>query len=423
MVLRLDDTDVERNTEASVQSIFEGLRWLGSELGRRVQAVRTAWRCTAQRPKPSSPRASPIATSRPRTRAKDDAVRLRRAPGSSTPACAKCHAKRATAAPPRASRLRCAIACRAARIAVLRFTDGVYGEQSKLADEVEDFALLRSDGMPTYHLASCVDDADLRISHIIRGQDHLTNTFKHLLIFEALGAGGRPSSRIFRCWSRPMAPSCQSANTAPWSASPLIATPDSCPRLSSIFSACSAGRRRTIASSSPSTSSPRLFTLEGVNRANAVVNFTERRSLRSQGRVAECRAYSRAAGGAAQPRLRRSSTGRPACLARKAARRHAAHSRAHQVVARGVGAADFFFVDELAPYDPAELIPQKGRCGAWRARALKRPLEVLRDHGFRSRFARSGAARGRGFARPEGRADVPAHPGRRVRTQERAAAF
>jgi len=77
----------------------------------------------------------------------------------------------------------------------LRFTDAVYGEQSKLADEVEDFALLRSDGFPTYHLASCVDDADLRISHIIRGQDHLTNTFKHLLIFEALGVR-RPSSPI-----------------------------------------------------------------------------------------------------------------------------------------------------------------------------------------------------------------------------------
>ena len=54
---------------------------------------------------------------------------------------------------------------------------------------MEDFALLRSDGMPTYHLASCVDDADLGISHIIRGQDHLTNTFKHLLIFEALSLG------------------------------------------------------------------------------------------------------------------------------------------------------------------------------------------------------------------------------------------
>ena len=57
----------------------------------------------------------------------------------------------------------------------------------KAAADIEDFALLRSDGMPTYHLASCADDADLRISHIIRGQDHLSNTFKHVLIFEAAG--------------------------------------------------------------------------------------------------------------------------------------------------------------------------------------------------------------------------------------------
>jgi len=70
----------------------------------------------------------------------------------------------------------------------VHFTDAVYGEQIKSAADIEDFALLRSDGMPTYHLASCADDADLRITHIIRGQDHLTNTFKHVLIFEAAGA-------------------------------------------------------------------------------------------------------------------------------------------------------------------------------------------------------------------------------------------
>jgi glutamyl-tRNA synthetase len=68
------------------------------------------------------------------------------------------------------------------------FRDAVYGEQIKSTADIEDFALLRSNGMPTYHLASCADDADLRISHIIRGQDHLTNTFKHVLIFEAAGA-------------------------------------------------------------------------------------------------------------------------------------------------------------------------------------------------------------------------------------------
>ena len=72
--------------------------------------------------------------------------------------------------------------------------------------------------MPTYHLASCADDVDLRISHIIRGQDHLSNTYKHVLIFERLGkapALSRRSSRIFRCWSRPTDRSSPSAATVP----------------------------------------------------------------------------------------------------------------------------------------------------------------------------------------------------------------
>ena len=63
----------------------------------------------------------------------------------------------------------------------------MYGPQSKLTADIEDFALLRSNGMPTYHLASCADDIDLKITHIIRGQDHLSNTFKHILIFQAAG--------------------------------------------------------------------------------------------------------------------------------------------------------------------------------------------------------------------------------------------
>ena len=97
----------------------------------------------------------------------------------------------------------------------MRFADAVYGEQAKSTADIEDFALLRTDGMPTYHMASCADDADLRISHIIRGQDHLTNTFKHILIFEAAGAACR-SSRTCRCWSRPTAPSSPSASTDRW---------------------------------------------------------------------------------------------------------------------------------------------------------------------------------------------------------------
>ena len=69
---------------------------------------------------------------------------------------------------------------------VVAFKDLVYGDQSCKIEDMEDFALLRGDGSATYHLASCVDDVELEISHVIRGQDHLTNTFKHILIFEAL---------------------------------------------------------------------------------------------------------------------------------------------------------------------------------------------------------------------------------------------
>ncbi len=186
MVLRLDDTDVERNTEASVQSIFEGLRWLGLDWDEEYkQSERLALH--RRRPRPSSPRALPIATSRRPTRATTDQSSSQGAwlfnPGMRELSREESD-RRAAAGEPFALRYRVP----RGEDRTLRFVDGVYGAQSKLADEVEDFALLRSDGMPTYHLASCVDDADLRISHIIRGQDHLTNTFKHLLIFEGLGA-------------------------------------------------------------------------------------------------------------------------------------------------------------------------------------------------------------------------------------------
>ena len=189
MVLRLDDTDVERNTEASVQSIFEGLRWLGLDWDEEYkQSERLALHRQTGR---SDLRQGPgLSRLHARARGLTEAEYVLRA---GRLALQSRHARtfpRRERPPRRRGRAVRAALSRAPRPTgprTLRFVDGVYGAQSKLADEVEDFALLRSDGMPTYHLASCVDDADLRISHIIRGQDHLTNTFKHLLIFEGLG--------------------------------------------------------------------------------------------------------------------------------------------------------------------------------------------------------------------------------------------
>jgi glutamyl-tRNA synthetase len=59
---------------------------------------------------------------------------------------------------------------------------------SKKAEDIQDFAIVRSDGSPIFHIANVVDDIDQRVTHIIRGDDHVENTFKHICIFRALGA-------------------------------------------------------------------------------------------------------------------------------------------------------------------------------------------------------------------------------------------
>ena len=185
MILRIDDTDVERNTEQSEQSIFEGLKWL--ELGWDEEYRQSERLGLHQQPWPSDPREgaglSRLHAGRGRrrevARREHVAVQSRYARMSREESDRRAAAGRAVRHPlPRAARDRSATSGSAI---------AVYGEQSKSTADIEDFALLRSNGLPTYHMASCADDIDLRISQIIRGQDHLTNTFKHVLIFEAAG--------------------------------------------------------------------------------------------------------------------------------------------------------------------------------------------------------------------------------------------
>ena len=183
MVLRVDDTDVERNTEASLTSIFEGLRWLGLgwdeeyKQSERLALHRQMAEAIFQKGlayRDFTPAPAEKAESKGGWQFNPGMRELSKEESD----------RRASAGEPFALRFRVPRDSEQ----LVKFKDAVYGEQSKSTADIEDFALLRSDGMPTYHLASCADDADLRISHIIRGQDHLTNTFKHVLIFEAAGA-------------------------------------------------------------------------------------------------------------------------------------------------------------------------------------------------------------------------------------------
>ena len=186
MILRIDDTDVERNTEASLNSIYEGLDWLGltwDEFYRQSERLELhrklaydllekglAYRdfTPASTEVEEKPHAEGPWLFNPEMRGMPEADSHARA-AAGEPFVIRFRVRRDPPYP-------------------VTFEDEVYGPQSKSTADIEDFALLRSNGMPTYHLASCADDIDLKITHVVRGQDHLSNTFKHILLFE--GAGG-----------------------------------------------------------------------------------------------------------------------------------------------------------------------------------------------------------------------------------------
>ena len=388
MILRLDDTDVERNTEASVNSIFEGLKWLRlgwdeeykqSERGtlhrdtaaaifQKGLAYRDFTPAHAGDSEKSGAQGTWLFNPGMREMSREESDR------------------RAASGEPFALRFKVP----RAEGQVVRFTDAVYGEQMKAGADIEDFALLRSDGMPTYHLASCADDADLRISHIIRGQDHLSNTFKHVLIFEA--AGYRPP---------------QFAHL------PLLVAPDGT-KLSkrrhgpvvSVTTYRDAGflpeafiNFLCLLGWSPKNDREMMsrqelidaFSLEGINRANAVVNFkeTDVAPAQASAQSAPEETFDPKAIWLNAEHIRGLSiedlSERLLPIVREQfpnvalerMRQIAPLIRERIKLLRDIlAAADFFFVDQLAPFDPAELIPQKGDAAMAR-KALQKAMEVL----------------------------------------------
>jgi glutamyl-tRNA synthetase len=384
MILRLDDTDVERNTEASVQSIFEGLRWLGLDWD---EEYKQSERLALHRRQAEAIFGKGLAYRdfTPAHATDDENSSAQGAwlfnPGMREMSRAESD-RRAAAGEPFALRYR--VPRGEGRI--LHFVDGVYGAQSRPADEVEDFALLRSDGMPTYHLASCVDDADLRISHIIRGQDHLTNSYKHLLIFEGLG------------------PEPLSIDPPQFAHLPLLIAPDGT-KLSkrkhgpvvSVTTYRDAGflpqafvNFLCLLGWSPKNDRDflaldeirDLFTLEGVNRANAVVNFTEEDPFDAKAvwlnaehiRALPVEELSRCI----TPFLEQA--GIHPTQEKVAAVTPLIRERI-KLLRDAVSAADFFFLDQLPLYDPAELIPQKGDA-ALALRVLQTAQQVLATTSF-----------------------------------------
>ncbi len=182
-LLRIEDTDRERSTDAAVKAIIDGLGWLGlewdgeaisqfarverhREVVAQLLASGNAYRCYA----------SPEELEEMRLKA--------RAEGKPMRYDGRWRDRDPSEAPPG---VRPAIRLRAQQEGETVIEDKVQGRVVFANKDLDDLVLLRSDGTPTYMLAVVVDDHDMGVTHIIRGDDHLTNAARQLQIYQGLG--------------------------------------------------------------------------------------------------------------------------------------------------------------------------------------------------------------------------------------------
>ena len=194
-VLRIEDTDSERSSWEMVEGIVDGLRWLGLDWdegpdgggpyapyfqSQRVERHRAAAARLVESGHAYYCYCSPALLQEKRTAAEAAGggwIYDRACCALSVDEIARLEAGGA----PRAVRFR-------VPAGTTRFVDLVHGPIEFDNAVIEDFVILRSDGQPTYHLSVVADDIDMAITHVVRGDDHISNTPKHVLLFASLGA-------------------------------------------------------------------------------------------------------------------------------------------------------------------------------------------------------------------------------------------
>ncbi|MBI3989806.1 MAG: glutamate--tRNA ligase [candidate division NC10 bacterium] len=179
-ILRIEDTDPERSTEESAGAIMEGLSWLGLDWdeGPYRQAERLAlYRESAERLLREGKAYCCVCT----PEELEERRKVSLAAGLPPKYDGRCRDQRAIEGRPFAIRFRME------GIGKTIIEDLVHGRVEFDDAELEDFVLLRSDGTPTYNFAVVIDDVLMEITHVIRGDDHLSNTPKQIKLYEGLG--------------------------------------------------------------------------------------------------------------------------------------------------------------------------------------------------------------------------------------------
>jgi len=183
MLLRIEDTDRERSTQAAIEAIIDGLKWLGidwdgetiyqfarqarhREVAEQLLAAGNAYRCYA----------SPEELAQMREAARRD--------GRSKLYDGRWRGREASEAP---AGVKPTIRLKAPLTGETVIEDQVQGRVVWQNENLDDLVLLRSDGTPTYMLAVVVDDHEMGVTHVIRGDDHLTNAARQKQIYDALG--------------------------------------------------------------------------------------------------------------------------------------------------------------------------------------------------------------------------------------------
>ncbi|MGQ3892580.1 glutamate--tRNA ligase [Legionella sp. CNM-4043-24] len=181
-VLRVEDTDKERSTQESVQAILDGMAWMGLtcdegpvyqsdryarylQMAGQLLAEGQAYRCTCSKERLEALReAQLLAKEKPRY---DGHCRDRHLPETDAPFVVR---------------------FKNPQTGTVAFHDQVYGDIQVENSELDDLILIRSDGNPTYNFAVVIDDWDMAITHVIRGDDHINNTPRQINLFKAFGA-------------------------------------------------------------------------------------------------------------------------------------------------------------------------------------------------------------------------------------------
>ncbi len=192
--LRIEDTDRKRSTPEAVSAIIDGLEWLGLEWDGEIvhQFARAERHAEVARQLLKAGRAyycyctpAELEAMREKARAEKRSVRYdgtwrERDPGTAPPGAAP------------------AIRLRAPQQGTTTIRDRVQGDVTIANAELDDLIILRADGTPTYNLSVVVDDHDMAITHVIRGDDHLNNAFRQTQIYKRARLARSRNSRMCR---------------------------------------------------------------------------------------------------------------------------------------------------------------------------------------------------------------------------------